>query len=581
MPGAGADEGPTWRASVTLVGDAFRVGIVGTGLPDAPVALAPLRAEPAGLTGASSTADGFVTRGPRAAIAYEVPAPRGELRVALLADILLRPVDPAWRGSETVEAHAPDEWETLVAQGEGGAVVLARELHVEAVVAPYTQARVASVGPPRGEDIALLEKGLAYLGAQQEHLAQVTVLRAPRALLPADVATAEFVAVADDEPVETLARLLARGHQRFRVVEVAPTSGAWLKEGVERYHAALALVAAEVRTAERVDAAIAEARATDAQGALPQGAAGSTLARQKGLVVVAALDAELRRASSGAVALPDLLDELSRSPDRHDSVSIQRAAERIANASLAPFFDAYVYGEAWPEVSPVEPGSDLAVVSLAIEPARAVPGEPAIARFVVEERGTRARPQDVALAVDGAQVRALPFALRVGERAERASEVVAHEPGPHLVSVGARRATLTVLTPPDIGLARVSVAPAEPRAGEAFQLLAYVENAGQRAGSARVEVREEGILRGRTTEALVDGETTRTMTVPLVLDAPGLHVLDVRLVTEEGERALTYEVALRYDDVEEETPAAWWLAVVALAAVAAIARRGAAGGRRR
>lgn len=576
-PVAGAQEteaSPAWTATLSLARDSLHVQLVGEGLPDAPVALAGPPIDPSALTGAQAGANGtWTAHGPRVELAYDLPLAQGAGFIVLpLRDAILRPDDAAHAGEERVEAVAPPGWGAALAQGVDGVVVFGEALRVETRQVGDARVRHVARDAPPPEEWALLTQGLLYLGAQSAPLDDLLFVRAPPEAEVADAASANVVVASDGASPETLARLLARAHQRYSVVEVAPTSGAWLREGEERYHALMTLLAADMREGQQVQDEIDGSHDENLTGTLPQAPAGSALAREKGLVVARALDLEIQRASNGTAGMPELLRRLAATDARHDSLSIQRAAEEVANASLAPFFDAYGYGLAWPQPVPVADRAKVWVHELAVEPARAMPGEPVAARITIENRGTQEAEEPILVHLDGAEVRAATVQLDVGGRATLAVPLPASAPGAHTIAVGPRDATFVVLTPPRLALARVSTTPDTPRSDETFHLLAYVENEGQTAGRARVEVREAGLLVQRTTETLVDGESTRALTLPLRFEAPGLHVLDVRLVSSEGEGTLFHDVVVQYPDEERETPGPS-LALVAGALLLALRRR--------
>lgn len=552
-----AEASPTWTATLTLARDTLHVQLVGEGLPAAPVALAGPSPDAQTVIGAQPGPNAtWTAHGPRVEVAYDLPLAQGAGFIVLpLRDALLRPMDAAHAGDERVEAEAPAGWGAALAPGADGVVVFGEALRVETRQVGDARVRHAARDAPPAEDWALLTQGLLYLGAQSAPLDDLLFVRAPPEADVADTASATVVVASDAAEPETLARLLARAHQRYRVVEVAPTSGAWLREGEERYHALMALLAADMREPQAVQDEIDASHDENLTGTLPQAPAGSALAREKGLVVVRALDLEIQRASNGTAGMPELLRRLAASDARHDSLSIQRAAEEVANASLAPFFDAYGYGLAWPQPVPVADRAKIWVADLATEPARAMPGEPVAARIAVENRGTEPADEPILVHLDGAEVRAADVKLDVGARATFAVPLPASAPGEHTLVVGPREETFVVLTPARLGLARVSTTPDTPRSGETFQLLAYVENEGQTAGRARVEVREAGALVQRTTETLVDGESTRALTLPLRFEEPGLHVLAIRLVSDDGEGSLVHDVVVQSPEAERETPA--------------------------
>jgi hypothetical protein len=190
--------------------------------------------------------------------------------------------------------------------------------------------------------------------------------------------------------------------------------------------------------------------------------------------------------------------------------------------------------------------------------------------------------------MDGAEVASVPLQLAVGERVEGALPLSSTMYGARTVALGPRLATLTILAPAQLSLARISVTPHTPRTDEAIQLLVYVENAGESPGLAHVEVREGATLLQRTTETSVEGESTRALTLALQFEVPGVHVLDVRLVGPDGEDAIAHELVVQYAQPPREVAGggstagvAFLLAALGRSAVFLRAATGGAPGRRR
>lgn len=468
---------------------------------------------------------------------------------------------------DRLELRPPDGWGGA---SSAGVIVFGQDLRSESRIAGEARVRSVGQGALRAEDAALIARGVAYLAAQHDAPRDILVVRAPRELAGEGYVANDTVVLANDAPVDELARLLARLHQGYRVVEVAPASAAWFREGEERVHAQMALLAAGLRTIAEVDDTFTRARAVaDPDAILPQAPAGSTLARQKGLVVVRALDAALRNASGGGVGLADLLHRLDGTTARLDSVAIQEHADVVANASLAVFFERYVYGSEWPPTPGVRDASDVFVGALSLDPDRAAVGEQVLARYEVANRGTQPSELDLVLTLDGAPIQLVPVRLEVGARANASVPVVADAPGDHVVGLGARQAPLHVLSPGRLVLARASTTPDEVRAGEPFTLLVYLENAGEGPARGRIEVHENDRVVQRTTAATVDGLTTDALTLPMRLDEPGLHILEIRLVSEQGSGAIEHGVEVELTGViSNETPTLSLLSVVCVGLVA-------------
>ena len=503
---------------------------------------------------------------PDATYSYSAPIARPVAGFALAraADVL-----PA--GLVAVALTAPGGWTSarspdLLVFGEG--------LRVQARPHGDGTLRVASFGDLRADESALLDRGLAYLAAQHGHAARdMLLVRAPAGALVEGFVVNASVAVGADAPLEELARLLARAHQAYRVVEIAPASAAWFREGEERVQAQHALMASGLRTPAEVDETFTRARAVaDPDARLPQAPAGSTLARQKGLVVVRALDAELRDATSGRAGLADLLIGLDARRERLDSAAIEDEAVALGGDTLSLFFEKYVYGSEWPATPGVRDAADVFVLSFRLRTPEASPGEQVVAEYVAVNRGTQPSDLDLVLLSDGVAVRTFPVSLGVGARVNGTTTFAAGQHGERFVSLGPHSAALHVRSPARLTLARASHVPDEPRAGEAFNLLVYVQNAGETSGRAHVAVYEGNDLVQRTTEAVFDGGTTRAVTLPMRLDEPGLHALEVRLVGGGVNETLGHTVNVGLgEDTRRETP--WPPLAVAIAVALALLRR--------
>lgn len=531
---------------------------------------------PANITldpGGDATLDnGTLRLAPREGIArfsYRVPIARDADRFLLvrLADVLPGGVEGA------PEARAPAGWSAVASRALEGVAVFSADLVVEERTIQNATVRVAATGPPPAADWTYLARAFPYLGARHARTSDdLLVVHAPTAHEAASVGDAIVLPAEGD--LHGLARAFVRMQQSYRVVEVAPASAAWLREGEERYHALASLLAAGLASPAEVDEEIARARAVaDPDATLPRAPAGSTLARQKGLVVVRALDAALRDTGSGAASLGDLLQSLENDTRRHDSADVEYAAVTIGGAPMAAFFERYVYGARWPDTPPMGAAPDVVATRLELDPARVAQGETATLRYEIVNLGTRPGALDLPVAVDGALVARVPVRLDVGERASGTVLVHARETGDHTVTMGTRAAPLRVLAPPSLGIARASATPDPPRADQAFVLVVYVRNAGESPGIARVEVREDGALLGRTSEATIAGSSTDALTIPLRLDKAGLHVLDVTLLGEQGD-ALQHEVDVRSGaEPSRETPLGGIVVLLGILAASRLARQ--------
>lgn len=430
--------------------------------------------------------------------------------------------------------------------------------------------REATLVDATRDDHAFLARALPYLAAN--HGADTRALMLVRGPLPRALAQPGGVALPADADADTRAEAVARAHRSYRVVEVPPRSAAWLAEGDARLHGVLAQVAAGERAGAYADEQVVRGRAVaDPDAALPSASAGSTLARQKGLVVTRALDTAIRNATDGRASLADLLARIEAEPangTRIDSSRVEALASEVAGASLSAFFEAYVYGPAWPQAAPLPDAPDLFVTALRLAPASAVPGETVTLSYDVVNRGTRAADVQLALYVDNEVARAVATRLGVGGNTTLATTLSVAEPGAHVVRLHHREATLRVLTPGSLDIARVTTTPATPRAGEPFQLLVYLQNHGEQRASGIVEVSEAERVLQRTTRIVVEGEARHAVTLPMELADAGLHVLRVELRAEDGVKVLDADVRVAAGDAQE-TP---WPAALALLVALAVAR---------
>lgn len=503
------------------------------------------------------------TRGQPARVPIERPS---------LDLVVVRAADVVPTEATRVVLRAPDGWGSAQS---AGLLVFGRSLRVETRAAGSARVESAGLGEQGAEDAAYLARGVAYLAAQHPGAPRdLLVVRAPRALAGDGLVLDDAVLVADDASAEDLARLLVRLHQRYRVVELAPTSAAWFREGEERLQVATSLLAAGLRTGAQVDEDFTRARAVaDPDAPLTEAPAGSTFARNKGLVVVRGLDAALRQATDGRAALADLLERLDATSARLDSAAIEREARALGGEPIAAFFERYVYGAEWPATSGARDAADVFVRGLRVEPARAAAGEQVVAVHDVVNRGTQPSELDLVLTLDGAPYATVPIRLAVGVRANGSLPFAVRAPGDHVVALGHANATLHVLAPGRLALVRASATPAEPRAGEPFTLLVYVANEGGSPARGRVSVLEGGKLLQRTTEAIIDGGSTDALTLPMSFDEPGLHALEIRLDSEAGGGTIEHLVPVPIGGTEDrEAPTLAPLAIL-LGAVAAAAWR--------
>lgn len=498
---------------------------------------------------------------------YTMPIERPVLAFALIRAAEILPLNVASVALETPEGWSGVRSSSVLAFGQG--------MHVGSHLAGEARVRLATMGEPTAADLAYASRGLAYLAAQHEEAPDdILIVRAPENGIEEAFVQDATLVLPSDAPEEELARLAARAHQRYRVVEVAPASAAWFREGEERLHEQMSLMAAGLRTSAQVDETFTRARAVaEPDARLPQAPAGSTLARQKGLVAVRALDAELRNASAGRAGLADLLAALDGTPGRLDSAAIEEAAVGLAGPRVADFFARYVYGEEWPATPGARDAADVFVRSIAVSSRAVDVGDPVEVEYALVNRGTQPGELDLVLRVDGAAARTLPVRLDVGA-SERASVVVTlATTGSHVLALGPRNATVHVRGPAELGLVRVASAPEEPREGVPFTLLVYVRNAGESTGRARVEVYEDGMLVQRTTEAFIDGGATDAVTLPVRLDAAGLHALEIRLVGEGVNGTLAHLVTVRAAPPKETPTFSAAGAIVLVAALAGLAGR--------
>lgn len=497
---------------------------------------------------------------------YTMPIARPALAFAIIRAAEVVPLNVASIVLQSPEGWASVHSANVLAWGQG--------LRVESRLAGQARVRLATLGEPSPSDLAYVTRGVAYLSAQHERAPDdLLVIRAPANALGEGFVANATVVVTSDAPMDELARLVARAHQRYRVVEVAPTSAAWFREGEERLQEQMSLMAAGERTSAELDDTFTRARAVaEPDARLPQAPAGSTLARQKGLVVVRALDVELRNASGGRAGLADLLGALDGTRARVDSAAIEEAAVSLAGERVRSFFERYVYGMEWPATPGARDAADVFVRSLAAEPATVDMGDPVDVAYALVNRGTQPSELDLVLRVDGVAARTIPVRLDVGAAEEARASLTLATTGRRLVELGAWDATVHVRGPAMLRIVRAASAPDEPVSGEAFTLLVYVENRGETTGRARIELHEGDKLAQRTTEAFVDGGATATVTLPLRIDEPGLRAFEVRLMGEGVNETMAHIVNVRASEARE-TPLMTLLSLCAI--VIAVALRSA------
>lgn len=578
---------PSLRYDVHLenpFAESILVTIEATGLPPGPFEMRFADdSSPTGVQNASWT-HGVLAAEPKEGVAnvqFRVPA--GERTAGFVLVHLDRalpgPANASQQGGPTeVVFHAPEGWVAVAPPGPTGLAAFGRDLATQTREVGGARVRMSAPGQVAATDWEFLAVALPHIAAQHAAPpADILILRAPGGALAEPAAASPAVALSVDASVEDLARALVRMHQGYRVVEIVPASAAWMREGQERYHTLTALVAANVTSAEEAGEMIAIARSVaDPNVTLPQAGAGSVTARSKGLVVVRALDTEMRNASGGRVGLADLVIELARGStpgSRYDSADIEEAAERVVGAPLDAFFADHVYGTEWPETVPIARAADIFLDGLRAEPDRAASGQQVVAVFDAVNRGTRAGAIELLVALDGEQVGSTRVELAIGERARIGTPVVAIVPGDHTIEVAQLRATFRVLEGPALRLDRATTTPAEPAAGEPFTLLVYVRNDGEAPALARLEVRENDLLLQRTTNATVEGGATRAITLPMRLDEAGLHALQVDLLSSAGTGFLTHEVRVQGEPADDRGAPGLSVLVVLLAGLIAWAAR--------
>ena len=470
---------------------------------------------------------------------------RYEVEVRRPSDVFLavRAGDVLPAGLARVDLRAPEGWTSAHSPH---VLTFGRDMRVARHALDDVSVRLATLGAPATEsDLAYLRSALPYLRAQHDAAPQeLLVVRAPDEALVDGFVAGTSVVLPQGASVSELAHLVARAHQRYRVVEVAPASAAWFREGEARLHAQMSLLAADASTSAEVDEEFTRARAVaDPEGRLPLAPAGSTLARQKGLVVVRALDVELRNATNGTRGLADLVAALAAEGTRRlDSAALEQAAVALAGPALSPFFERYVYGSEWPATPGARDAADLFLLAFALREDEASQGDQVLAQYEIVNRGTQPSETELILRVSGVPTRTVPVRLAVGERANGTVSLVAGPPGEHLVTLGPLGATLHVRGPSELRLARASSVPGSPAVGETFTLLVYVENAGETSGRARIEVYEGERLVQRTTEAVIEARTTDALTLPMRFDEAGLRALEIRLVSGTASGTLHHEV---------------------------------------
>lgn len=467
-----------------------------------------------------------------------------------LPDATLRIVAPeGWDVATPFEPEAPGTWRAPTGRAASGHIVAGPFRAEEARMVGAVEARHVRLGERASFEPAMwthLEGALPYLAAQLgAPPARLLLVTAPDPISREGPAGHGSVVVHETADLRALATGVALAHQRFAVVEVAPASAWWLREGVAELSGARSLAASALWSDQQVnsllhDAARFERDPQHVDARLPEAGRGSPLAafaRGKGAIVLVALDEHLRTHSGGAVGLADALralPEAAPGAPRVDSRAFEEAAEAALGAPADEFFDSYVYGNGWPATKPFASAPQLHVGPLRFEPATAAPGEGVLVRAEATNRGTAALRDAVALLVDGRTVARADVRLEPGESVALEFRFVAPGAGVHEVQAGPRVEQFRSRSAATIAVARITTTPTTPRAMAPVNLLVFLQNDGETPGGARVELLEGARVLQRTTEAVIDPGDTDALTLPLRFDAPGARELTLRLHTAGG-----------------------------------------------
>lgn len=488
-----------------------------------------------------------------------------------------------FRNETTVRFDLPDGWRAATpwnASAGGvfrlapdsvqprGYVVAAPGLEEEARQAGGKTFRYVRLGEPGGYEEVMwdyFDKATPYYEAVYGSGVGrgLLIVNAPDPMFRGGLGGVDSIFLHEQVDLRTLAHEYAHVHQLFTTVESPPDSSLWLHEGDADYQSALSLTAAGYWTPSDVDLFLQEARRTKddpyfADARLPDAGYGGALERfayRKGSVVLRALDDTLRAGTDGEAGVADVMRRLNAEVKpgedaRVDNAMVRRAAEAVSGLDLSDFFERYVHGTQWPDLAPYVPEGQFLLGPIRFEPPDAQPGDGVTASVEVTNPGTRQVSRTLDFRLAGETLARRQVTLPVGASTRLDFGFVAPGGGPHEVAVGYQRATFRSPTPAEIVVVRASTAPATLRAGADATLLAFLENRGERAGTARIELVDGSGVLAHTTETILDGREARTVPLAFRLDAPGERELTLRLLTPGGTEEMKLDVTVEEADAD-------------------------------
>lgn len=397
----------------------------------------------------------------------------------------------------------------------------------------------------------------------------VLVVNAPDPMFRGGLGGADSFFVHESADIRTVAHEYAHVFQLFGTRENPPDSSIWVNEGDADYHSALAMYAADVWTVKQVndffeEAAVDATTASVKDAVLTNAAYGTPLERfayHKGALVLRALDETLRSRSGAQVTLSDVLRAMnakhgdSTRPEAAEpatNAEMRNVSEQLVGSDLGTFFDSYVTGTKWPlPFAPFVPEGQLAVSAVDVQPPRASGGASLVIAANVTNRGTEKVEKVVELVVDGKRIASVNVSLGLGNTSRVAFPLIANAtPGDHAVRVLYATGSYHTFTHPNVTLDHAAFVPATVRANQQVNLLAFLLNTGEEAGTARLDARVNDSTLGQTTETIIDGESSATITLPLRFLERGPTNLTLGVLTPQGNRTLAMSVEVLEADTD-------------------------------
>jgi archaellum component FlaG (FlaF/FlaG flagellin family) len=172
------------------------------------------------------------------------------------------------------------------------------------------------------------------------------------------------------------------------------------------------------------------------------------------------------------------------------------------------------------------PDFQLRGLRLAAAPTEILAGDRLEYQLDVVNEGDAAGTYAAQLTVDGVVRARQDVTLEPGGATTVPLPIEAGAPGQHLVAVGDRQATFTVLAPAAVAVTDLVVTPNPATAKDDLAAAVTVTNTGGAGGALTVSVRVDGKVRA-TQEVTVAGGERRTVELALAVPAPGRHTVGV------------------------------------------------------